>query len=619
MIIQALHQRYLDLANDSKSEISPLYFSSGKVSYVLEIDEDGTLVEVVDIRDTSGKKKRPETMNLPEQTSRSSGIAPYFLSDKAEYILGYYPLMPQETETQKKASDARRKHEASKALACKLLHGLNDISAKAILGFYDKWQPEHAREHPLLVSFQSELDKGIDTNMVFHVVTQETYAHDSPAIKDAWIRFREQEDTSDTFLGQCLLTGDTDVPIARTHDKIKGIRGAQSAGASLISFNFRSAESYGKDSMQSYNSPVSKTAMFGYTTALNHLLASSRNRTLIGDMTVVFWSGKPAVANEVEPILASFFSSTSEPSEDLNLTEQINGILQRARKGKHVDTAMLPHSDTPFHVLGLSPNNARTSVRFYWQGNFGDLVVKLGQHASDFALDGYKSRDEETPTTHRILQETMRVGGDGSKVGEAPPSQLGGELFRAVIEGMAYPYSLLTLIVNRIRADGIINTLRASIIKAYLLRYNRIQRRDRLKEELTVSLNLQAKEPAYRLGRLFAVLERAQQEAAGGAGKLNATIKDRYFSTASSNPAAVFPVLLKLSQHHLSKSKFGDFRDREMQDIMQEIRDFPVSLDLHQQGIFILGYYHQKHNYYTQIKAATEAKQEIASAATEEG
>ncbi len=614
MIIQALHQRYLDLANDSKSGISPLYFSSGKVSFVLEITEDGALVEVIDIRDTSDKKNRPITMNLPEQTSRSSGIAPYFLSDKAEYILGYYPLMPKESETQKKASDARRKHEASKALACKLLHGLDDISAKAILGFYSKWEPEHAREHPLLVSFQSELDKGIDTNMVFHVVTQEAYAHDSPAIKDAWIRYREQEDTSDTFLGQCLITGDTDVPIARTHDKIKGIRGAQSAGASLISFNFRSAESYGKDSMQSYNSPVSKTAMFGYTTALNHLLASSRNRTLVGDMTVVFWSGKPTVANEVEPILSSFFFPIKDQWEDLNLTEHLIGILQRVQQGKYLDTAMLPHSDVPFYVLGLSPNNARTSVRFFWQGNFRELVIKLEQHTSDFALGGYSVNDEGMPSIYRILQETMRDLGDGNKIGEVPSPQLGGELLRAIIEGTIYPYSLLTLIVSRIRADGIINPLRASIIKAYLLRYNRIQRQNQLKEELTVSLNPQAKEPAYRLGRLFAVLERAQQEAAGGVGKLNATIKDRYFSTASSNPAAVFPVLLKLAQHHLSKSKFGIFRDREIQDILQEIRDFPVSLDLHHQGVFILGYYHQKHNFYAQIKATTEANLEAVSA-----
>ena len=611
MIIQALYQRYLDLANDPDSGISPLYFSAGKVTYLLEIDESGELVGVRDIRNESGKKKVPLTMNLPEQASRSSGVFPYFLSDKAEYILGYYPNLSTEKETLKKSSDALRKHEASRKLARLVLEGIDDPAAQAVLLFYEKWNAEQVREHPLLLTLREELDKGIDTNMIFRLNTQNAYIHDSPAIKEAWIKYREQADATTEFEGQCLLTGENNAPIARTHDKIKGVRGAQAAGASLISFNFRSAESYGKDSMQSYNSPVSKTAMFGYTTALNHLLSSSRNRTWIGDMTLVFWSGKPAVAEEIEPFLAAYFDPTSDKGEDVELTGQLKGVLDRSREGKRLDMSMIPHSEVPFYVLGLSPNNARAAVRFFWQGNFGDLVLRLGQHAADFALKGYTERDDETPTIYRILSETMRVGSDGKKVGDGPPPSLSGQLFRAVIEGKAYPYSLFVQIINRVRADGIINPLRTAIIKAYLLRYNR----DRFEEELSVNVNPQANEPAYRLGRLFAVLERAQQDASGGVGRLNSTIKDRYFNTAASNPAAVFPILLKLSQHHMSKSRYGDFRDREIQSILLEVQAFPISLDLNQQGIFILGYYHQKHEFYVQIKAASEAKQEAAAAA----
>ena len=269
---------------------------------------------------------------------------------------------------------------------------------------------------------------------------------------------------------------------------------------------------------------------------------------------------------------------------------------------------MVPQSQTPFYVLGLAPNNARAAVRFFWQGHFGELVRRLGQHSADLDIAGLEERySSGTPSIYQILSETMRVGGDGKKVGDGPPPLLGGDLMRSVIEGRAYPSSLYNLIINRIRADGIVNGLRAGILKAGLNRYMRINQGSAiLKEELTVLLNEQAQEPAYRLGRLFAVLEKAQQEAASG--KLNATIKDRYFSSASTNPAAVFPILLKLAQHHMSKSRYGEFRDREISEIMQGLESFPLQLDLQRQGVFVIGYYHQKQCFYEQVKAAAEGQ-----------
>lgn len=612
MIIQALHQRYLNLADDPTSGISPRYFCSAKISYLLEIDRDGNLVGVRDIRDDSGKKKIPIVDIVPEQPSRSSGINPYFLSDKAEYIIGHYPAMADDKDTQKKSADARKKYEASKALAQTVLSDVNDEAAQALLEFYKKWDPSAVRDHPLLQDYMSDLDRGIDTQMAFRLETQHQMIHQLETVKQAWIRYRQQEDSASEYSGQCLLTGEYNVPIARTHEKIKGVRNAQSAGASLISFNFPSAESYGNT--QSYNSPIGKDSMFGYTTALNHLLASPRNRIWIGDMTVVFWSGQAAAAEETEPFFASFFDSSYVPPEDSSVTRQLRDVLERVQKGAKLEAEMVPHTDTPFYVLGLSPNNARLAVRFFWQGHFGNLIEKLGQHAADFALSGQDEGFGDTPTAYRILAETMRVGADGKKVGDGPPPRLGGELFRSIVEGRTYPYSLYTLIINRVRADGMINRLRASILKAYLTRYGRIQNYNRFEEELTLSLNPNAQEPAYRLGRLFAVLERAQQEAAGGPGKINATIKDRYFNAASSNPAAVFPILIKLSQHHMSKARYGDFRDREMQEILQGIEAFPAHLDLQRQGLFILGYYHQKQSYFAQIKAAADAKLEAAAA-----
>ncbi|MEK8126505.1 type I-C CRISPR-associated protein Cas8c/Csd1 [Paenibacillus filicis] len=613
MIIQALHQRYLDLSADPDSGVSPLYFSAAKISYVLEIREDGSLASIQDIRDHSGKKKQPWIMNVPEQPSRSSGISPYFLSDKAEYALGHYPVMPLEKDTAKKKGDARKKYEASRELARKVLLGVQDTDAKAILMFYDNWDPAAVREHPALQSWMEELDKGVDTNMVFRVTTRQAMGHESEAVKQAWIRYRQESQVSSDFEAQCLLTGEK-ASIARTHDKIKGVRNAQAAGASLVSFNFRSAESYGKDSMQSYNSPVSKTAVFGYTTALNHLLAFPRNRIWIGDMTLVFWSGA-AAAEELEPFFAQYVDASHVPAEDKKLTSQLQDVLDRARQGSNLDASMVPQGDTPFYILGLAPNNARVAVRFFWQGHFGDLVNKLGQHAADFAIAGTDDRHRDlTNNIFRILAETMRVGGDGKKVGDGPPPLLGGELLRSVIHGKSYPFSLYNLILNRIRADGAVNPQRVSILKAYLNRYMRLNKGSTyLKEELDLALNEHAQEPAYRLGRLFAVLEKAQQEAANN--KLNATIKDRYFSSASSNPAAVFPILIKLAQHHMSKSRYGDFRDQEMGEILQGVYEFPAHLDLQRQGIFVIGYYHQKQYFFEQIKAAAEAKKEAAAAA----
>lgn len=616
MIVQALHQRYLDLAADPRSGVSELYFSSGKVSYVLELEPDGTLAGIIDIRDSTGKKPLPRTMIVPEQKNRANETKPYFLSDKAEYFIGYYAVSPSEAETDKKFSDAKRKFNAAKTLAREVLSDTDDAAARAVLRFYEIWDPETVRDHPLLQPYMNDLDKGIDTQMAFRLRDHSLLVHEEAAVKQAWIRYRQRQDAVSDYDAQCLITGAEGVPIARTHDKIKGVRNAQQAGASLVSFNFRSAESYGKDKQQSYNSPVGKTAVFGYTTALNHLLSSSRNRMLVGDMTVVFWSGQAAAAEEVEPFFAAFFDQNqAAAAEDSAVTAQIKDVLDRIRSGAKLEANMVPHGETPFYILGLSPNNARVSVRFFWKGDFGDMLYKLGLHAADFKLEGFEGRGDETPTAYRILAETMRVGSDGKKVGDGPPPLLGGELFRSIIQGTAYPYSLYLAIINRIRSDGIISHLRASILKAYLSRYSRIHHSDKIKEGLTMSLNPEAKEPAYRLGRLFAVLERAQQDAAGGPNRLNATIKDRYFNAASSNPAAVFPILIKLSQHHMGKSRFGDFRDREMQDILTGVESFPAHLDLHRQGLFVLGYYHQKQHFFAQMKAAADAKNEPAAEA----
>ncbi|MCD1258066.1 type I-C CRISPR-associated protein Cas8c/Csd1 [Paenibacillus athensensis] len=621
MIIQALHQRYLELAADPKSNVSPLYFSSAKYTYVLTIDRQGRLVDMADMRENTDKK-RPLLAIVPEQPTRSSGVSPYFLCDKAEYILGYAQAAADGKTAAKKTADALKKFQASRELAYAVLGSCEHAMAQALLRFYDNWNPEEARQHKAVQPYVQDLDKGIDTNMVFYYDDEDELEegqsplfHKNATLQQAWMDYRKLGDDSEEYIAQCLLTGEV-APIARTHDKIKGVRNAQSSGASLVSFNFRSADSYGKDSMQSYNAPVSKQAMFGYTTALNHLLASPDHSTVLGDMTIVFWAAASPVGLEMEAIAGDMLNRKASRSEITQLRKQVHDVLERARRGQKLDKTMIPQGDTPFYMLGLAPNMARVSVRFFWQGEFGDLVVKLGQHEADMAMIGLEDADGEMPSVNRILRETMRVGSEGKKVGDEPPPALGGELLRAVILGTAYPFALFNMIINRVRADRIVNPLRAAILKAYLNRYRRIgQAGAYLKEELTVALQ-ETKEPAYRLGRLFAVLEKLQQEAAGGAGRLNSTIKDRYFGAASANPAAVFPVLIKLAQHHVSKAKFGEFRDRELAEIMHgmDVTEFPKRLDLQRQGMFIVGYYQQKQHIYEQIKIASDAKKDQAGA-----
>ncbi|MFK7692020.1 type I-C CRISPR-associated protein Cas8c/Csd1 [Paenibacillus sp. HJGM_3] len=575
MIVQALYKRYLDLVQDPNSGVCEMYFSVGKAAYILELAQDGTLKAVTNAREQSGKKRVPRSEIVPEQASRSSGISPYFLCDKAEYLIGYAP------PDAKKLADALKKYEASRELAQTILAGAAGETAEAILNFYSYWKPEQARRHPALQDHLADLDRGIDTNMVFRVQGAAEPAHRDPNIRDAWIRHREKQETESGYDAQCLATGQRYTAIARLHDKIKGVRHAQQAGATLVSFNFRSAESYGKDHMQSYNAPVSKAATFGYATALNHLLASPSNRLLLGDMTVVFWSGDHTVASQTEPLLASWLA-TGGMTGKAGATEPTEGTL--------------PHADAPFYILGLAPNNARVSVRLFWHGRFGDLARQLNAHAADFSLAGPDEPRDHTfyPTLTEILEETRRVAGDGRKIGDGPPDRIGGELFRAVLQGTAYPYSLYTAILGRIRMDGIVNRLRASIVKGYLTRYCRIHNHNHLlKEGLMMSLNVSATEPAYRLGRLFSVLERAQVEAARPA-KLHATIKDRYFQAAVTNPRTVFPNLLRLASSHTSKSEFGPLREREMAEILSGVGQFPARLNVQQQGLFMLGYYHQK-------------------------
>ncbi|MDO3409433.1 type I-C CRISPR-associated protein Cas8c/Csd1 [Saccharibacillus sp. CPCC 101409] len=627
MIVQSLYERYEQLLADPNSGMSKPGYSSDKVSFVLEISENGELRNIVDLRVQQGKKLVPLRMMVPEHPVRTSGIKPFFLSDKAEYLLGILA----DKDSGLKASPA--KYASSADLHKRLLAGCDRREARAVAGFFEGWDPQALSETSPFYSDLLKIVGTTDNNLIFHLSGANEYVHEVPEVQEVWDRsIAEAEAGSDAVLGDCLVTGRADQPIAKVHKvNIKGVPNSQQAGASLISFNFKAAESYGKE--KSLNAPVSEAASVGYAKALNHLLLSERNRLRrMGDMTVVFWAQRLPDEPErdwelQESMFGTFFEGghgeassgsandageAAESSdnagtmaageEDRALTRQVEDLLGRVKRAETVTADMLPAKEASFYVLGMSGNNARLAVRFFWNGSFEELFRKLSLYASDMAMNRPGDRPADLPQLFNIMLQTVRQTGDMSKMRQSISGAMESEWFRAMLSGGALPYSVYAAVVGRARVDGRMSPygehgrsawIRASIIKAYLTRYARIHHFNEIEEALTPMLNENAQPVAYRLGRLFAVLERAQTDAAGGPNRLNATIKDRYFGSASSTPAAVFPILLRLAQHHMSKAEYGRFRDREIGAILQGVDGFPNHLDLKQQGLFMLGYYHQ--------------------------
>ncbi|MBS4096494.1 MAG: type I-C CRISPR-associated protein Cas8c/Csd1 [Sulfuricella sp.] len=377
--------------------------------------------------------------------------------------------------------------------------------------------------------------------------------------------------------GLCLVSGESD-ELERLHPSIKGVWGAQSSGANIVSFNLDAFRSYAKE--QGANAPVGKRAAFAYTTALNHLLAKgSKQRIQVGDASTVFWAEKPG--HSMETLFPRALGEAERDDPDIG-TDAVKALLAAPHSGAE----FFEDGDTRFYVLGLAPNAARIAVRFWETRSVAELAVNIRRHFDDLRID-HAPHEADTLSLFRLLVATATQG----KAENIPPN-LGGELLRSVIGGLPYPQTLLSGAIRRIRAEQEVTYPRAAIIKASLNRYSKM-------EELKMSLDENNLNPAYRLGRLFAVLERAQERASPN---LNATIRDRYYGAASSTPVTVFPTLLKLKNHHVAKlDNKGEAVNLEklIGQIVDGIDDFPAQLGLHDQGRFAIGYYHQRQAFFT--------------------
>lgn len=596
MIISSLCRYYEILAGDEKSGI-PLYgYSSAKVGFALIISETGELVDVISmkVQSDNGKKLISRMLIVPEQKIRSSGIAPNFMCDNSTYVLGI--------DGKGKPQRSKEAFLAFRELHNKVLGSAVGQAAKAVLAFLNNWDVNTARQHPVLQQYLEEILEG--SNLIFRLDGEKGYLNNDYEIKSLWERYNSSAE--DDTEGQCLITGKNTI-IAKLHPVLKNVRNAQSSGASIVSFNARAYESYGKEN--GFIAPVGKYAAFAYTTVLNHMLAGQKQKIQVGDATTVFWAES---SEEIYPDLAAELLNPSiliEGKESKNTYRRdaetellVKDIILKAKSGMRInDLDGKVNPETKFCILGLSPNASRISIRFFHMDSFGGFVDKAVQHYKDMEIVKEFENNPENIPIWMMFSETISPKSSDK---EGNPL-LSGAIMRAILSGGAYPQSLYNSILQRIKGDceTRVNYVRASIIKACLLR--RINKKEFEEGVLTVSLNEQTTDKAYLLGRLFAVLEKTQRDAG------NETLRARYFTSAMTTPGAVFPILLRLAQHHIAKAEYGRANDKRIGTIMNDIESFPLHLTLDQQGIFALGYYQQKQKLWEkQVKESEIIKEE---------
>ena len=355
MILQALVAYYQRLLERREEGLAPFGYSPEKISYEILLAADGRVVQVNDIRDTTGKKPQPRLMNVPQPEKRTVGVKSNFLWDKTSYVLGV-------SATSKRAD---KEHGAFKALHREHLAGAQDAGLKALLGFLDAWTPQQF-EAP---HFNQDM---LDANMVFRLDGEQTYLHERPAAQALRARLLVSDDGGgEESVATCLVSGESQ-PVARLHPVIKGVSGAQSSGASIVSFNQEAFTSYGKS--QGDNAPVSEQAAFAYTTVLNHLLRRSehnRQRLQIGDTSIVFWA-EAADAQEAEQAELLLADLLGDRPTDEQETARIRTELEKVQKGRPLgDIDPRLQEDTRMYVLGLAPNASRISIRFWEVGTLG--------------------------------------------------------------------------------------------------------------------------------------------------------------------------------------------------------------------------------------------------------
>ena len=601
MILSALNDLYARLVEEEEYKISQYGFSLQKIGFVVVLNNDGSLFALQDLRTRSGRNKpKPVQMVVPggdkttgQLTEKSVKKRVHLLRNDLPFLVGAKKEEIEDHSGAKKIKivPAHMEFEAFKEYHLAIKHEIDDAGFQVVCRFLETWDPEMVQEHQEWIDF-------IGAQGVFQVRGERRYVHDSEMIRNWWQKHLQEKSSGPK--GRCLITGNH-TTIAKVHrERIRGVEGLKQT-AVIVGFNDPAYESYGKT--QSLNAPVSEQAAFRYATALNALLdgpQKKKHRLVLGDCTIAFWTDRPTPTEDIFLQFAAEGSAavTTGGPQDENLRQKLEAFLSALRKGSEAYTELEDAPETTsYFILGLAPNAARIVVRFFHKDSLSRLLQNLRRHFADIGIerqwgDDAKRPDPEFPPARLLLLQTAREPKDIPPILAAP-------LLQAIVTGARYPAGLYQAVMRRIAADRLINYPRACVIKGYLVR--------NLGKEVPMSLDTSRPEPAYRLGRLFAVLEKTQADAQGSG--LNATIRDRFYSSASATPAAVFPRILRTYQHHLGKLDAGlrIAREKLVQEILDPIERFPAHLDLAEQGLFALGYYHQMNDLFRTKEEKAEA------------
>lgn len=573
MILQALKGYYDRKAADPESGIAPFGWERKEIPYLIVLDRDGRLVNVEDTQERIGKKLRARAFAVPQSVKRTVGIEPYFLWDNVEYVTGIVCKEggnPSRVARQHEAFMDRLRPFAAVPEIGAVLRFLSSADMPSQLDAHEPWK--EARQTCAFVAFK--------------FVNEDGTIFDVPAVKEAVNGLADGLGDGET--GVDLVSGQKG-PVAVLHPALKGIPGANTTGANIVSFNFQAATSFGKS--QGNNSPVGVQSAFEYTTALNTLLSKdSKQKMMVGDATVVFWAEKD---NPFETALADFFS---EPPKDN--PDRLEGSVSALFRSPQTGTGVYAEDETTFYVLGLSPNAARIAIRFWHVGTVAEMAGRFRAYFDDLLI-AHGPKDRDHLSLWRLLVSTA-VQGKSENI--AP--NLAGNVMRSILEGLPFPETLLQSVLMRIKAEHEVTYPRAKLIKGCLNRKWRFSN-PKNERKLTVSLDKENTNAGYRLGRLFAVLERIQEAANPG---INATIKERFYASASSTPSSVFGNLMRLANHHLSKLRkekpgFAVNLEKLMQEVIAGVTRFPSHLSLDDQGQFAIGYYHQRQDFFTKKDA----------------
>ena len=569
MILQALTAYYQTLERAGK--IAAPGWAPVKVSFALCLGNDGALEQVISVQTEQPRGKKtvlaPRSISLPAPVKRTVGVAANFLCDNSGYILGI--------DNKGRPRRTRECFDACKALHEKILDGVDTTAARAVLAFFRAWDSERAREHLALAEYLEEILSG--GNLIFR--TDEGFVHEDPEIRRAWENYYHS--AGDGPRGICLVTGE-EGPVEAVHPAIKNVAGAQSSGAALVSFNAPAFCSYGKE--QNLNAPTGKFAAFAYTAALNHLLSDRDHVYRVGDATVVCWAKGGGDG------YAGLFGGFAFDAPTPYTLSDLRGMVKSLCGGRPVDyeaEKLDPNMD--FYILGLSPNAARLSVRFFLHNTFGKFLRSIQAHYDRLEIIRPAYDKFELLPLWKVLGETVNQNARD----KSPAPDLASEVLRAVLNNTRYPVTLLNGVTLRIRAEREVTRGRAAILKAYYLKN---PHPDVPKEVLSVSLNETSANIPYDLGRLFSVLESIQEAANPG---INTTIKGKYFNSAAATPAVIFPVLVNLAQKHLKKLRGSNvglaiFYEKQVTELCGRLgENYPTRMTLPQQGSFHLGYYHQ--------------------------